>query len=340
MLNPSRSNAKHQISGIELTTDLLADRGGLLPLMKYLDQTGIVDGVASPLMKYRSGNKGIGAPELIRQMFVFFFDGTSRHLTWFDQLKKDEGYQALLEINAETAASSHQVKRFFNKPGKTICLPMRAILRDMFAARIRLERPEVVELFLDTMVLDNDDAHFRQGCEPTYKKVKGFQPLQLIWDGMIIDAQFRGGKKNGNHGLTAVNMVKNAAKVVREILGNEVPILVRMDGGFMDGELFWRLDVNQIGFVCTMRQSKEIKAFVGDQTATEWRSFSNGKQTWSYLDFGTRCLKWGRFYRCLYLKPMFKGDQMVLEFDRPEQVLVTNMGSYPRLFMKVETGIS
>jgi hypothetical protein len=32
------------------------------------------------------------------------------------------------------------------------------------------------------MVLDNDEALRREGCDPTYKKVKGFQPLHLIWE--------------------------------------------------------------------------------------------------------------------------------------------------------------
>ena len=49
---------------------------------------------------------------------------------------------------------------------------------------------------MDTMVLDNDDALKRHGVEPTYKKVKGFHPLQLNWDRYFVDAVFRGGKKH------------------------------------------------------------------------------------------------------------------------------------------------
>ena len=36
-------------------------------------------------------------------------------------------------------------------------------------------------LGLDTMVMDNDEAKERQGVKPTYKKVDGFQPLQMTW---------------------------------------------------------------------------------------------------------------------------------------------------------------
>jgi len=337
MLNAQQAPANHQISGIKITQDLLTDRAGLLPLMKYLDHTHLIDAVARPLYKYRTGKKGLRVKSVVRQTLAFFFDGTSRHLTRFDQLKADDGYRALLEIPQQEMASSHQIKRFYSKLPRTIWSPFRRLFRQMFATRLQKQRPQVVELFLDTMVLDNDDALSRQGCEPTYKNVKGFQPLQLSWDGMIIDAQFRGGKKNGNHGLTAFTMIKKAVKVVREILGDETPVLVRMDGGFFDGELFWRLDLNQIGFVCTGRMSQTIKTFAKDQV--HWESFSNQKQTWSYFEFGTRCQSWDRFYRAIYLKPQFDQDQMMLDFARPEGVILSNMHDNSGLFHQADPNI-
>ena len=42
-------------------------------------------------------------------------DGSSRHLSWFDHLKRDEGYTALLSCSEQDLASSHAVKRFFGK---------------------------------------------------------------------------------------------------------------------------------------------------------------------------------------------------------------------------------
>ena len=63
-----------------------------------------------------------------------------------------------------------------------------------------MERPPVINLTLDTMVMDNDEAQKRHGVQPTYKKVKGFQPLQMIWKNKIVDAIFRGGKKHGSTG--------------------------------------------------------------------------------------------------------------------------------------------
>jgi hypothetical protein len=147
---------------------------------------------------------------MLRQILAFLMDGTSRHLTRFDEMKRDPGFAATLETRPEKMTSSHAIKRFLNKVKNVDSRPLRAILREMGVSRICHERPKIIELFLDTMVLDNDDADHRH-----YKKVKGFQPLHLIWDGQIIDAQFRGSKKNGNFGNVVINMIKAVIKPIR-----------------------------------------------------------------------------------------------------------------------------
>ena len=66
----------------------------------------------------------------------------------------------------------------------------------------------MVVMTLDTMVMDNDEALKREGCDPTYKKVKGFQPLHLIWEGKIVDAIFRRGKRHSNYGRDVEKMIR------------------------------------------------------------------------------------------------------------------------------------
>ena len=58
------------------------------------------------------------------------------------------------------------------------------------------------------MILDNDNAQNREGCEPTYKK-KGFQPLHLTWGSYLIDALFRSGSKHSNHGKDYIKAVES-----------------------------------------------------------------------------------------------------------------------------------
>lgn len=337
MINVRPRTSNPRISGIEITSDLLADRGGMLPLLRYVDGTGIVEALASPLARYRRSGKGIAVPCLLRQILAFLMDGTSRRIKRFDELKQDLGYSALLELEANDMASSDQVERFLGKIPPSNWSVHRAILRKMFATRLKAERPTTVELFLDTMVLDNNDAHSRQGCEPTYKKVKGFQPLQLIWNGLVVDAQFRGGKKNGNHASTALTMIKKARKIIRQTLGYEVAILVRMDGGFFDGSLFQALDHLNIGFVASGRKTPAIKAFVAQQEA--WQVFRKSGQEWSYLDFGSRCGSWKKFFRTLYLKPRYEGEQAYLEFARPESVILTNLAPHRRIMEKLDATV-
>ena len=61
----------------------------------------------------RKSKKGVASFELIKQVLCFMVDGTSRHLTYFNQLAKDPGYAGSIETDMAQMASSHQIKRFF-----------------------------------------------------------------------------------------------------------------------------------------------------------------------------------------------------------------------------------
>ncbi len=115
---------------------------------------------------------------------------------------------ALKPINRHMA-SSHQAKRFFKAFAWTRVFLFRRLLQTLFLWRLQITQPEVIELGIDTMVMDNDDAQCRHGVKPTYKKKKGFQPLQMNWGRYIVDAVFRGGDKHSNHGDTVLNMIRH-----------------------------------------------------------------------------------------------------------------------------------
>lgn len=103
--------------------------------------------------------------------------------------------------------------------------------------RLQIEKPELIKLGVDTMVLDNDAARKREGVEPPYKKVKGFQPLQMFWGRYLVDAIFRNGKAHSNHGNHAYRMVTRAVRLIRKHYSREVPIVLIADAGFFDEEL-------------------------------------------------------------------------------------------------------
>ena len=188
-----RQPKKVKISKIESTDEKLTSRGGLFFLNEYMENTGIISRLSHKFKYLKGSTKGLSVENYFKQLFSFIFDGTKLNLTYFDELKKDEAYSELLNLNRVDLATSHQIKRMTGK-FKNVLRHMgvfRDLLLDIFIKNLISEQPEVIEIGIDTMVLNNDDSKLKEGCSPTYKGVKGFQPLQVYWNGIIIDAIFR-----------------------------------------------------------------------------------------------------------------------------------------------------
>lgn len=222
--------------------------------------------------------------------------------------------------------SSHQVKRFFRVFSWLCGGVFRKILKHLFIWRLHIEKPQVIELTIDTMVMDNDEADKRHGVQPTYQGVKGFQPLQIIWNRKIVDTIFRGGKKHSNYGNTVVNMVRDFVNLIRKEYSPTVTIILRMDSGFFDEVNFEAFDGLNIGFICSGKMYKGVREYVESQRDVKWQKYDNGKQEWQYIEFGFRCEVWKRFYRAVYTRPFYEGQQRVFDFARPDNVIITNIG--------------
>jgi hypothetical protein len=317
---------KNRINKIETTSDTLTGRGGLTPFVRYLSESNIYGLLMQKFSFLRKSNKGQAVWNLFLQVFCFFYDGTSRHLSYFDQLKEDQGYAAAIENRPKDMASSHTIKRFF-KAFPVFCMGcFRWVLKKIFVWRLKIEKPELIELMIDTMVMNNDEADKRHGVQPTYKKVKGFQPVQIIWNGRIVDAIFRGGKKHGNSGNTAGNMLRDLVLLIRTEYRESVPILVRIDSGFYDERLFRILDELSVGFVASGKMYEGVKAQADAASPEAWGEYNNGRQLWKYHEFGYRGNSWKRFWRAIYTRPVYEDGQGLLEFARPESVILTNIG--------------
>jgi hypothetical protein len=115
---------------------------------------------------------------------------------------------------------------------------------------LKQKRPTTLEITLDTMVMNNDEyAQARQGSEATYKRVQGFQPIQLIWDGFIVDAIFRRGKRHSLYGNHAFQMIEDCVAFVRAHYDADLPIVFRLDSGFLSEELIDLMNELRVGFV-------------------------------------------------------------------------------------------
>lgn len=321
-----------RISSVGVTEDTITGRGGLAFFVRYLSRSGIYALLEKSFGKVRKSAKGQPIWRLFMQVFCFFFDGSSKHLSYFDVLKEDEGYAATLEGKKEDLTSSHSMKRFFKGLGFIAPFLFRKILNQLFRWRLQQTKPRVIEVTIDTMVLDNDEAQKRHGVQPTYKKKKGFQPLHMIWLGKIVDAVFRGGKKNGNAGNTVLNMIKRMVPLMREVCGKDVLIVLRMDAGFLDEKIIDLCNKLKIGLILSGKIMDSVKRKVKYARKDRWLQYRNGRIIWDYLEFKWGCDSWKREYRAFYTRVRSDANgQLLLEFARPDNVILTNLGVFPEI---------
>jgi hypothetical protein len=310
-----------------MTDDCLSSRAGLVLVTRYIKNTRICHFLSDLFCFVKKSSKGIAVRSLFHQLICFFFDGSNFHLTHFDDLAKDEGYAASIETSVNHMASSHAVKRFFQAISDVRVLLFRKVLQQLFIWRLRIEQPTLIKLGVDTMVMDNDDAFKREGVDPTYKKVKGFQPLQMYWGRYIVDTIFRNGKAHSNHGNHVYRMLKGIVRLIRKHYSKEVPIIFLADTGFYDNELFKLCDRLQTGFVFGGKMYDEIKDIVIHTPDNEFFEYKKNGKTWLFCEFEDKRKSWDTAWRTIYTKPIANDEgQILLEFARPETIIYTNIG--------------
>ena len=113
---------------------------------------------------------------------------------------------------------------------------------------------------------------------PTYKRVKGFQPLQVTWGRFIIDAVFRGGDKHCNHADTVEKTLLYLVEKIRKRYRSDVPIIVRLDSGFFDQKLLKVFESLGIGYIVAGKLYKDIQQFISQQQESAWKTYQNGDQ--------------------------------------------------------------
>lgn len=318
-----------KITKIEITNDKMSSRGGLAFFLRYVEQIGFYRLTDKILGHLRVSSKGLSLYQFMKQMLAYFIDGTYMSMESFNDKKNDSGYTALLENKAESMGSSHQMKRFFrklmdNNIGNTI---YRKILHKLFLWRLHIEKPAIIILGADTMVMDNNDAQKREGVEPTYKKKKGYQPLHISWGSYLIDIVFRSGSCHSNHGTDFIDSIEEIVKLIREDYNADVPIIVVCDSGFLDDKAFTYFEeILKIGYIIAGKMYNDIKDYIKEVPADEYTKFK-GNGIWNYIELGNKLKCWNKFRRTIFttLESDEKG-QIILDFARPDTILYTNLG--------------
>ena len=304
-----------KISKVEITSDKISARGGVLFFLRYIESIRFCQLFEKYFSFLKESKKGLSIFQFTKQLLAYFIDGTDMAMTSFDRRKTDESYAAILENRPNQMASSHQIKRFFRKFINVGNWFFRTVLLQLFIWRLHVEQPNIIILFGDTVVFDNNDAHKRQGAEPTYKRKKGFQPLQISWGPFVVDALFRSGNVHCNHGTDFMKAVGRLTHAIRKRY-RDVPIILLTDSGFMDDQNFSFFEERLgIQYICAGKLYNDIK---------------------DYVEFANRLKSWDKFRRCLFTTlETDETGQLIFEFARPDTVLYTNIGQNKELDKKL-----
>lgn len=316
------------IDDVQITSDCMTGRAGLNLFVRYLRSVDIYSDVTYYFSTLRRSNKGASVESIFQQVLCFLFDGTSKHLRYFENLAKDHGYAAAIETAPKAMVSSHTVKRFYRSFSQRHINCFRCLLQKMFLQRLKISKPEIIELNIDTMVMNNNYAVKREGVEPTYKQVLGFQPLQMTWGRHIIDAIFRSGEKHSLHGDDVPKMIRHTVQMIRRHFSQTTPIIIRMDSGFFDQALFAEIEHLNIGFICAGKFYGDIKNRVKNISESDFQHHfgKTDEDVWEYYDFTDRRKSWAKEYRTIFWRPLLEEKQFLLPGTRPGTIVYTNLG--------------
>ena len=327
MMKQKSRSVKSTLDDFQTTHERFSSRVGLAPVSRYLEATKITSILASQFSFLKKHAKGTPLKSVFHQLICFFFDGTDLHMSRLDQLKQDAGYAGVIETAAEAMISSHTAKRFFRSLSSVRVWLFRKVLKQLFVWRLSIEQPKIIKIGIDTMVLDNNDADVREGVEPTYKKVKGFQPLQVFWGRYLVDAIFRNGKAHSNHGNHVQRVISDMVRLIRTKYRDDVPIIFVADAGFFDQAVLEHCERLKVGLIVGGKLYQDIKETVDQLPNDAFGEYKKDTKTWVYTEFGNRRKCWNRFWRTIYAKPITEENgQILLEYARPEVIIYTNIG--------------
>ncbi len=307
-MKTKKKKCSEKIHRYQATDENITGRGGLCLFSRYLDSCGILIYLEALFGKLRKNRKGLPIDELFKQIFCFFLDGTSRKLTYFDHLAQDTAYAGTIQTKEDVMASSHTVKRFMKSFPYPMIWLFRLVLLELFIWRLKLQKPEIIVLGIDLVIMNNDDAQKREKVEPTYNNVKGFGALNMTWGNFVVDSVLRSGKKHSNHGRSVHRMAARVVQKIRTRYG-DVPIVFRLDSGYMDQSLFAEFEKLKVGYTVSGKLYSDITSVIGKMPHKCWQRYYGKGQVedgriWEYVEIGDRRGSWDKFRRAVVTRPM------------------------------------
>jgi hypothetical protein len=319
----SRKDCRRKIKSVDTTKECLSSRSGLAPYVNFLNGSAIADELEETLIHLRKSKKGIALSDSFFQLLLFFADGTDQCLDGFDKLKDNKAWQKL--HGCKRTLNTGQLKRLLEKVSKREMELLRPLIRQIFLSALKVSNPDKVILFLDSSVYDNDGAKCRAGVKPTYKKKKGYHPINLIWHGLYVDTVFQRGDYSTNHDGVAIKMLQEITPLIREALGKDIQIIVRMDGGYYDQKIFAVCDELNIKFICAGKRYRDHQ-YLEEKSLDNFDGiFRNNTSQWHFCRFQERRITWSdkMQYRALFLRATEEDGEALLGLD--SRIILTNL---------------
>jgi hypothetical protein len=149
----------------------------------------------------------------------------------------------------------------------------------------------------------------------------------MFWGRYLIDAIFRNGSAHSNHGHHTESMIRNIVKQIRKGYREDISIIFVADTGFMDQKVFQLCDDMNVGFIVGGKFYHDMKITLNNLPDERFHVYSKDKKQWFYCEFNDKRGSWKKSYRTIYAKPITtESGQVLLEFDRPETIIYTNLG--------------
>jgi len=114
--------------------------------------------------------------------------------------------------------------------------------------------------------------------QPTYKKIKGFAPLQIVYRKTIIDAVPHAGRHHSNHKDSTGKMVTYMVSLSRRRYDRNVPIVICQDTGCLGQKLFTLHEKINVGGLCGGKLYKAIKQYAERSSAGQGCAHWNKQQ--------------------------------------------------------------
>ncbi len=118
---------------------------------------------------------------------------------------------------------------------------------------------------------------------------------------------------------------KNGLTSLIKTFNKDVPVIVVSDSGFNDQKYYEWMEENGHYYICGGTMYNDIKLDLIRKLPQGWSNFERKGDVWEYCDFRDKREKWSKGRRAIYCKRANNGDEYLLDFAKPDNLIYTNL---------------